>query len=389
MDRRLRVFDSGSRVGLRGTEDLGEGLKAIFQIESGINVDNGQSTGQSGSQNLSSGFWASRDSFVGLDSNFGRLTFGKQSIYWTNGAFFQVGANYMETDLAFITGQMGRVNMFVTRASNTVQYTTPTFAGLNLVVSWTPDSSGGGTGIAATTANSGASATSCVNNGTNAQSQFLNSECVTANQQANAHIWGVRLNWAGPSGLGAQLDYATKKSTTDVNNTSVFQSGGAPKNSAVKFDIGWAYQPGAMLSGQYQWIDNKNTLAQVGFTQAGDDVKAQSWAIHWEQTFGNFQPYAEGGQVRKAKGCTVTAGAIPGVSGSTCDNTNSAAFGLGVRYLLSKRTWVYTQYNATKNEENSTTDNGGANITSGGGAGGPLPAGADPKIFTIGLFHNF
>ena len=54
-DGRVRVFDNSSRVGLRGTEDLGNGLKAIFQIETGVNMDNGSNVGQSGAQNTSSG----------------------------------------------------------------------------------------------------------------------------------------------------------------------------------------------------------------------------------------------------------------------------------------------------------------------------------------------
>src|SRR3989304_9501537 len=45
---RTRVYDAASRVGLRGTEDLGGGLKAIFQIETGINIDGGSHTGQGG-----------------------------------------------------------------------------------------------------------------------------------------------------------------------------------------------------------------------------------------------------------------------------------------------------------------------------------------------------
>lgn len=43
---RNRVFDSGSRLGFRGTEDLGGGLKAGFVIESGLNIDNGTATTQ-------------------------------------------------------------------------------------------------------------------------------------------------------------------------------------------------------------------------------------------------------------------------------------------------------------------------------------------------------
>ena len=48
---------NGSRWGLRGSEDLGGGLKAIFQLESGFNIDTGASA-----QN---GVLFSRQAFVG------------------------------------------------------------------------------------------------------------------------------------------------------------------------------------------------------------------------------------------------------------------------------------------------------------------------------------
>jgi hypothetical protein len=131
-DGRFRVFDNSSRVGLRGTEDLGNGLKAIFQIETGVNVDNGSNTGQGGQGNGSTGFWASRDSYVGLDSNFGRLTFGRQSIYYANGANAQFAANYINTEVPWTDGRaFGRIRVPGTRQSNVVMYTSPTFAGLN------------------------------------------------------------------------------------------------------------------------------------------------------------------------------------------------------------------------------------------------------------------
>ncbi len=57
----------GSRIGFRGTEDLGNGLKAVFTLEQGINIDNG--TGLGG---------ASRQSFVGLAGAFGAVTLGRQ-----------------------------------------------------------------------------------------------------------------------------------------------------------------------------------------------------------------------------------------------------------------------------------------------------------------------
>jgi predicted porin len=47
-----------SRVGIRGTEDLGNGFRAIFQIETGVNVDSGNQLGQNGSTNPNTGFWS-------------------------------------------------------------------------------------------------------------------------------------------------------------------------------------------------------------------------------------------------------------------------------------------------------------------------------------------
>src|SRR3972149_11779922 len=57
---RNRIYDAGSRLGFQGTEELGGGLKAIFLIESGVNVDNGGTTGQSGATNPFTGTLSSR-----------------------------------------------------------------------------------------------------------------------------------------------------------------------------------------------------------------------------------------------------------------------------------------------------------------------------------------
>jgi len=61
------VVDNSSRVGFRGKEDLGGGLSAFFQVESRVRLDEG-----------TAGFWASRDSFVGLQSgSLGTLRLGR------------------------------------------------------------------------------------------------------------------------------------------------------------------------------------------------------------------------------------------------------------------------------------------------------------------------
>jgi predicted porin len=380
---RVRVFDNSSRVGVRGTEDLGNGLKAIFQIETGVNMDSGSVYGQNGATNASAGTWGSRPSFVGIDSNFGRLTFGRQDVYWGNSEFMQIGANIANTDLPFLTGGLGRVGVGVSRQSNVVQYNSPTFAGMTLQLSYSPDTNAAG--------NVGPLPTCTGSNG------FGNSECVGGGQKANAQLWAARLygRW-GP--FGGQIDYAQKTAASDVGSLvdATGNSIGKPKNQGFKVDIGWAYMPGAMLSAQYQKAWNKNVIGGfstatgiatgvANFANPGDDVNADSWALHWEHTFGNIQPWAEIGWVTKAHGCSLTVATGPTAGANGCDDTDTFAWNVGARYLLSKRTWLYVQYSDTSNSKNNTVDNTGGAITS----ANPLPRGADPKIAAFGIFHQF
>ena len=70
----LRRVESGAlyanRVGFRGTEDLGNGLSAVFVLETGYNVDDG-ALGQGG-------LLFGRQSFVGLRNSWGTFSFGRQ-----------------------------------------------------------------------------------------------------------------------------------------------------------------------------------------------------------------------------------------------------------------------------------------------------------------------
>ncbi len=59
---------NGSRIGFKGTEDLGGGLKAVFKLEQGIDLTDGDAAG------------FDRQSYVGLAGGFGEVTFGNT---WT------------------------------------------------------------------------------------------------------------------------------------------------------------------------------------------------------------------------------------------------------------------------------------------------------------------
>ncbi|MFN0304959.1 MAG: porin [Burkholderiales bacterium] len=351
------VFDSGSRLGVRGVEDLGGGLRAIFQIESGVNIDTGNAQGQGGQNNNSSGFLGSRPSFVGLEGGFGRVTFGRQDVWWGNGTIMQTGANYVNTDIPFLTGSAGRVNAGIARQSNVLQYTTPTFGGANATLSYQP-----------------------------------NSEGAAAGANVDARNYGVTARWAGGP-ISAQIDWSEVKAATPV--APAVQA----TNKNLKGSVGFTYMPGAQISVLGMQLKNLNVPGVAGLAALDDDLKQTFFAVSWEHAFGNIQALAQFGQGGKISGCTEAAT-------TTCDNTKTRAFMLGGRYNMSKRTAVYLTYNQITNQANATMDYVGGSVTSANngvpavgatssGLATPVggvpagSAGADPRIIALGVWHQF
>jgi predicted porin len=147
---------SGSRIGLRGTEDLGGGLRALFTLESGVNINDGT--------NGQSAFWG-RQAFVGLGSaTAGTLTLGRQygSIYALSSDFsaFSNGPTGPSTaviggfggyepvrggnsSLTGVTSASG--NGGPARVNNSVKYETPSFGGFRAGALWGLGEVSGGT----------------------------------------------------------------------------------------------------------------------------------------------------------------------------------------------------------------------------------------------------
>lgn len=70
------MFNNASRWGVRGTEDLGGGLKAGFQLESGFASDTGTGTGWPGLATVGNGLNFGRQSEVNLAGGFGMVRLG-------------------------------------------------------------------------------------------------------------------------------------------------------------------------------------------------------------------------------------------------------------------------------------------------------------------------
>jgi predicted porin len=107
---------SSSRLGFRGTEDLGNGLKAIFNVEAGISLDTGAADSA----------LFQRRSVVGLQGEFGTVTVGREysPIAKVAAATDILGQGMYGSNLsAFGTNRLSR------RLSNSVNYSTNSISG--------------------------------------------------------------------------------------------------------------------------------------------------------------------------------------------------------------------------------------------------------------------
>jgi predicted porin len=121
-----------NRLGFRGEEDLGGGLKAFFRLESGLNTSDGTAGSAAGGTNT----LFDRGAEIGLAGAFGRIAVGK------------LDHNGIENNEISLHGNRGLGAATVevaNRASDlndTISYTTPAFMGLTLNLMATPKDNG-------------------------------------------------------------------------------------------------------------------------------------------------------------------------------------------------------------------------------------------------------
>ncbi|ACC75093.1 porin [Paraburkholderia phymatum] len=106
---------SGSRWGLKGVEDLGGGMKAIFQLENGFNINDGttaQSTRGLGANAATTSRLFGRQAWVGLSYKGQQLTFGRQNslLYEQAVAFDPMGASSRYSVLSLDYAMAARID---------------------------------------------------------------------------------------------------------------------------------------------------------------------------------------------------------------------------------------------------------------------------------------
>jgi predicted porin len=121
-----QVNDRASRLGVKGSEDLGNGLKAIYKMEFSVNVTDDSNIG-------------SRNQYVGLAGGFGTILMGRHD---TPSKMVQAKDLFNDSMLADNKPMAGGLGAFgngmENRVSEVVAYVSPSFAGVKLIAAFVP-----------------------------------------------------------------------------------------------------------------------------------------------------------------------------------------------------------------------------------------------------------
>ncbi|MFC3532292.1 porin [Vogesella facilis] len=121
-----RVSSNVSKLGFKGTDDLGNGMKAVWQIEQEISIDDGGS---------SKGSFATRNSFVGVDGQYGKLLLGNNDSVYKSMPKVAI-VNPMADTIGDVCTSKAVFCRGDARLQNSVHYYSPVFNGLQAGMSY-------------------------------------------------------------------------------------------------------------------------------------------------------------------------------------------------------------------------------------------------------------
>jgi predicted porin len=379
------VYGTANRWGLRGTESLGGGLAAFFQVESGMAVDGRPTNGlDTSGVNVLGG----RDSYLGLSSTtWGAVQAGTFSTpykaagqVWsviptlghggiimggpdTTGALPTPNCGGIVSPAGALTaaaaagttcasnGIEGNATSFFRRQSDQIQYTSPTFAGIVLRVAMALDEY---------EINGNAP------NGT-----------VVANAGHKSKLGSYSATWSGGP-FSAVAAYQEHRGFQAV--------AGGPQNAkdyAWTFGGRWNYGAG-LLGGAIERFKYANASA----TAATNDFALTNWVINGTFNVGPSGVISAGysrSQGRKDCGTGLTSAA------NTCgDPTRANIVSLAYDHRLSKRTGVYAAAGRINNGAGTNYYYiAGPTSNSNGGDTGGVAAGVDVTTYAVGVKHTF
>jgi predicted porin len=327
LSSRTRVADNNSRIGFKGSEDLGNGLKSIWQVESSLKYfEQGGTNDANQTATL-----ATRNTFVGLDS--ARLGTAVMGLYdsaykrLTNG-----GVNVMGDTAADIDGTSKNVAAIFSRGearlSNSVHYTSPLLAGFQGGISYGVD-----------------------------ETNTPKRNHLSLAGQYNWQNFQIAAGWDHTANTGGYLGYfnGANALTADAGGSVNFSK----LVASYKFASG-TYLGAGVERGTYD-VAGSSAMAQTGWTVAAtQDIGAATLKASYSR-LGSLSNTA------------------------SPDDYRSSEWVLGASYNLSKRTSVFSYYARINNKALANVDFANTPLyTTGSGTSSPTLA-AGNRLSALGL----
>ncbi len=288
---------SGNRWGMKGTEDLGNGLRAVFQLESGFGLRDGNQ-GQGGRL-------FGRQATLGLASDaWGQLDVGRQ----TNVAskYFPGIADPFGASFGQANGGTSFTAANTVRFDNMIMYQTPNFSGFQFGLGYSFNTSG---------------------------AQTYN----VADSNTNQTAITTGLRYAnGPIGLVATYDRVhTKDGFSGGKETfQAWSLGGSYDFEVVKLHLGFGQTKDGVFAGQGMPLDG---VVSLGGNTYIDGLKFNSYIAGVSAPLGNGKIMASWQM------------ADPTSEPTGFDLEKQQVYSIGYTYNLSKRTNVYAIGSYAKN----------------------------------------
>jgi predicted porin len=385
----FRVTSNSSRLGVRGSEALGGGLSAIFQIESAVSAANGGGLGST---------LGTRETFVGLQAGWGTVKLGYfltpyDDIHPIFGNVPTLATSILGTQALWSnTGWSGNYQYggaFDDRAANSLRYDSPNIAGFTGSFQIGTATAGGDptNGPSATTAGIVANG---VPNGT-----------TLAQQRRHAYLMSVNgLYNNGPFSAGIAYEIHNNFRPASVpGNTAAIPAFGCvatgttnPNTSAITpcrlQDEGIT----VAASWNFGVVKIGGVFEQLKYDVPSGDIKRNFWGGSVTWNLGPGQLYAMYGNAGNGSGSALDGQQVGAVRKG--DNTGAQQWQVSYTYALSKRTLMYAGYVQIANRSNGAYNFGVNQI---GGTCLPIngqitPAcgsSAKPQGLITGLVHFF
>ncbi len=331
----------GSNIGFKGSEDLGNGLKANFQLQGNLQVDTGATSGTSGAIAPPGPAFFNQIASVGLSGGFGELKMGRQitPLYYAlastdprEGRYYGsiLGALVGINSTAGWAGSTTNAPLGAIYDDNSIIYTSPSFGGM------------------------------------------------TANLQYT--VGEVAGNASAASRKAATLSYAGNGLKLSAAYYSANDAYTQPSRASGRQNNRWVH-----LGGQYT---KGNATVSAGFSNAKNPsgnpagvgvISAANTALGQTVANANFNIASIGLGYRLSPQYRVTTGYYR-ITDKTVSANKSSLFSIGLDMYLSKRSMFYVQAGKVNNE---------GTMNQALVYGTPVAAGKSTTGFMMGVRHSF